>query len=193
MFEFIEGKIVEKTPAHLVLQEGGVGYYINISLFTFTGLPNEGIIRIFIHQVIREDANILFGFRTKEEREIFRQLISVSGIGANTARVILSSMTPDEVAQSIMEGNVSALQAIKGIGGKTAQRIIVDLKDKIAKGVNIDDLFLSERNTIRDEALSALVALGFAKKQAEKVVGKLLSQQPKMEVEDVVKQALKLL
>lgn len=193
MFEFIEGKIVEKTPAHLVLQEGGVGYYINISLFTFTGLPNEGIIRIFIHQVIREDANILFGFRTKEEREIFRQLISVSGIGANTARVILSSMTPDEVARSIMEGNVSALQAIKGIGGKTAQRIIVDLKDKIAKGVNIDDLFLSERNTIRDEALSALVALGFVKKQAEKVVGKLLSQQPKMEVEDVVKQALKLL
>lgn len=193
MFEFIEGKVAEKTPAYLILQDGGIGYYINISLFTYTKLPDNGIIRIFIHQVIREDANILFGFRTKEEREIFRQLISVSGIGANTARVILSSMTPDEVAQSIMEGNVSALQAIKGIGGKTAQRIIVDLKDKIAKGVNIDDLFLPERNTIRDEALSALVALGFAKRQAEKVVGKLLSQQPEMEVEDVVKQALKLL
>jgi len=193
MFEFIEGRVIEKTPAFLVLQEGGIGYYVNISLFTFSGLPNEGNTKIYIHQVIREDAHILFGFHTKEEREIFRQLISVSGIGANTARVILSSMTPDEVAQSIMEGNVSALQAIKGIGGKTAQRIIVDLKDKIAKGVNIDDLFLSERNTIRDEALSALVALGFVKRQAEKVVVKLLSQQPEMEVEDVVKQALKLL
>lgn len=193
MFEFIEGRIVEKTPAFLVLQEGGIGYFINISLFTFSGLPDEGTIRIYIHQVIREDAHILFGFRSKEEREIFRQLISVSGIGANTARVILSSMTPDEVAQSIMEGNVSALQSVKGIGGKTAQRIIVDLKDKIAKGVNIDDLFLTERNTIRDEALSALVALGFIKKQAEKVVGKLLSQQPEMGVEEVVKQALKLL
>lgn len=193
MYEFIEGRVIEKTPAYLVLQEGGTGFYINISLFTYSSLPDEGNIRIYIHQVIREDANILFGFRSKEEREVFRQLISVSGIGANTARVILSSMTPDEVAQSIMEGNVAALQSIKGIGGKTAQRIIVDLKDKIAKGVNIDDLFLSERNTIQDEALSALVALGFAKKQAEKVVGKLLSQKSDLNVEDVVKQALKLL
>ncbi len=193
MFEFIEGRIVEKTPANLVLQDGGVGYLINISLFTYSSLPDSGKVKIFIHQVIREDANILFGFGKREEREIFRQLISVSGIGANTARVILSSMTPDEVASSIMEGNVSALQAIKGIGGKTAQRIIVDLKDKIGKGADIDELFISERNTIRDEALSALVALGFAKKQVEKVTGKLLTQQPDLSVEEVVKQALKLL
>ena len=193
MYEFIEGRIVDKTPAHIVMQEGGIGYFIHISLFTFTGLPETGSARIYIHQVIREDAHILFGFFTREEREIFRQLISVSGIGANTARVILSSMTPEDIVQSIMEGNVAALQSIKGIGGKTAQRIIVDLKDKVAKGANQDELFLSERNTIRDEALSALVALGFVRKQAEKVVGDLLAKNPGMVVEEVVKQALKLL
>ncbi|MBE0653621.1 MAG: Holliday junction branch migration protein RuvA, partial [Bacteroidales bacterium] len=114
-------------------------------------------------------------------------------IGANTARVILSSMSPEDIIQSIMEGNVAALQSIKGIGAKTAQRIIVDLKDKVAKGANLDELFLSERNTIRDEALSALVALGFVRKQAEKVVGNLLAKNPGMVVEEVVKQALKLL
>lgn len=193
MFEFIEGRIIEKTPAYLVLQDGGTGYYINISLFTYSGIPAEGESRVYIHQVIREDANILYGFHTREEREIFRLLISVSGIGANTARMILSSLNPDEVTQSIMEGNVSALQGIKGIGAKTAQRIIVDLKDKIAKGVNIDELFISERNTIREEALSALTALGFGKKQAEKVVNKLLGKEPDLSVEEVVKQALKLL
>ena len=193
MFEFIEGRIVEKTPAHIVLQDGGIGYFIQISLFTYSGLPESGNSRIYIHQVIREDAHILFGFFTREEREIFRQLISVSGIGSNTARVILSSMTPDDVIQSIMAGNVAALQSIKGIGGKTAQRIIVDLKDKVAKGAHIDELFLTERNTIRDEALSALVALGFVKKQAEKVVGNLLAKNQGMAVEEVVKQALKLL
>lgn len=193
MFEFIEGRIIEKTPAYLVLQDGGTGYYINISLFTYSGIPIEGESRVYIHQVIREDANILYGFHTREEREIFRLLISVSGIGANTARMILSSLNPDEVTQAIMEGNVSALQGIKGIGAKTAQRIIVDLKDKIAKGVNIDELFISERNTIREEALSALTALGFGKKQAEKVVHKLLSKEPDLSVEEVVKQALKLL
>jgi len=193
MYEFIEGVIVEKTPAHLVLQDGGAGYFINISLYTYSGLPESGVVRVYIHQVIREDANILFGFLGRNERETFRHLISVSGIGANTARVILSSMTPDEVSQAITEGNVSALQSIKGIGGKTAQRIIVDLKDKIHKGGKIDDLFISERNTIREQSLSALVALGFAKKQVEKVIGKLLTEKPDLTVEDVVKQALKLL
>ncbi len=193
MYEFIEGVIVEKSPAHVVIQDGGIGYYINISLFTFPKLPASGITRIYIHQVVREDAQILFGFLTRDEREIFRHLISVSGIGANTARVILSSLSPGEVSQAILEGNVPLLQSIKGIGGKTAQRIIVDLKDKIHKGAKVDELFLSERNTIRDEALSALVALGFAKKQVEKVTGKLLSEQPDLTVEEVVKQALKLL
>jgi len=193
MFEFLEGTIEEKSPAQLILKCGNIGYFLNISLFTYSAIPENGDIRVYIHQVIREDANILYGFAGKEEREIFRQLISVSGIGANTARVILSSLTPDEVVYTIMEANVSALQAIKGIGGKTAQRIIVDLKDKVARGSQQDELFLSERNTIRDEALSALVALGFHKRQAEKVVGKLITQQPDINVEEVVKQALKLL
>jgi len=193
MFEFIEGTISEKNPANLILQDGGIGYLINISLYTYSSLPESGNVKIFIHQVIREDANILFGFGTRDEREIFRQLISVSGIGANTARLILSSLTPGEITHSILEGNVSALQAIKGIGGKTAQRIIVDLKDKVGKGANINELFISERNTIREEALSALVALGFVKKQAEKVIGRILTQQPDVSVEEVIKQALKLL
>lgn len=193
MFEFIEGIVVERTPAYMVLQNGGIAYYINISLFSYSSIPAEGKSKVYIHQVIREDANILFGFATKEEREVFRQLISVSGIGPNTARMILSSLSPDEVAVAIQEGNVPVLQGIKGIGGKTAQRIIVDLKDKIVKGGHLDELFHTERNTIRDESLSALVALGFAKKQVEKIVGNLLRQKPEMGVEEVVKQALKLL
>ena len=193
MFEFIEGNVVERTPAHIVVQDGGLGYFINISLFSYSSAPAEGKIRLYIHQLIREDANTLFGFMSLAEREIFRQLISVSGIGANTARMMLSSLSPDEIALAIQEGNVSALQGIKGIGGKTAQRVIIDLKDKIARSENLDELFLSERNTIKDESLSALVALGFAKKQVEKVVGNLLRQQPDLAVENVVKQALKLL
>ncbi len=193
MFEFIEGNVVERTPAHIVVQDGGLGYFINISLFSYSSAPAEGKIKLYIHQLIREDANTLFGFMSLAEREIFRQLISVSGIGANTARMMLSSLSPDEIALAIQEGNVSALQGIKGIGGKTAQRVIIDLKDKIARSENLDELFLSERNTIKDESLSALVALGFAKKQVEKVVGNLLRQQPDLAVENVVKQALKLL
>lgn len=193
MFEFIEGNVVERTPAHIILQEGGIGYFINISLFSYSSLPAEGKIRLFIHQVIREDAQLLFGFYSPEEREIFRQLISVSGVGANTARMMLSSLSPDEIAIAIQEGSVSTLQGIKGIGGKTAQRIIVDLKDKISKAGSIDELFTNERNTIQEESLSALVALGFARKQVEKVVGNLLRQQSDLGVEDVVKQALKLL
>jgi len=193
MYEFIEGAIIEKTPAHIVLQDGGVGYNVSISLFTYSSLPDSGTARVYIHQVVREDALILFGFAGQSERELFRHLISVSGIGANTARVILSSLTPDEVSVAIMEASVSTLQSIKGIGQKTAQRIIVDLKDKIYKGARVDELFLSERNTIREQSLSALVALGFAKKQVEKTVSKLMSDKPDLTVEDVVKQALKLL
>ncbi len=193
MYEFIEGAVIEKTPAHLILQDGGIGYHINISLFTYSGIPETGMVRVYIHQVVREDALILYGFAGRHERDMFRHLISVSGIGANTARIILSSLTPDEVSQAIISNDVAVLQGIKGIGAKTAQRVIVDLKDKIHKGAKSDELFLSERNTIRDEALSALVALGFAKKQVEKVTGKLFTEKPDLTVEDAVKKALKLL
>ncbi|MCK4920852.1 MAG: Holliday junction branch migration protein RuvA [Bacteroidales bacterium] len=193
MFEFIEGSIVEKTPAFIIIQCGGIAYYINTSLFTYSGLPKEENLRLYIHEVIREDSHTLYGFFTRIEREIFRQLISVSGIGANTARMILSSLTPNEVSEAIQDGNVAILQGIKGIGGKTAQRIIIDLKDKIGKAGNIDDLFITESNTIRNESLSALIALGFMRKHAEKIVGNLLTKQSGLSVEEVVKQALKLL
>ena len=193
MYEFIEGKIVEKTPAHLVLQAGSVGYFVNISVLTYSSLQNLDEARIYLHQVVREDAHILFGFLDREERNMFRLLISVNGIGPNTARVILSSITPREVELFILEGNVKSFQDVKGIGLKTAQRIIVDLKDKVGKGGKPSDLFISERNTIHEESLSALVALGFAKKQAEKVLGTLLIKNPGCTVEEAVKQALKML
>ncbi len=193
MYEFIEGKIIEKTPAHLVLQAGGVGYFINISLFTYSSLQNLTEARIYLHQVVREDAHILFGFLERDERSMFRLLISVTGIGPNTARIILSSVSSREVELFILEGNVKAFQDVKGIGLKTAQRIIVDLKDKVGKGGKPTDLFISERNTILEESLSALVALGFVKKQAEKVLGNLLVKNPNCTVEEAVKQALKML
>jgi len=193
MYEFIEGKIIEKTPAHLVLQAGGVGYFINISLFTYSSLQNLAEARIYLHQVVREDAHILFGFLDRDERSMFRLLISVTGIGPNTARIILSSVSSREVELLILEGNVKAFQDVKGIGLKTAQRIIVDLKDKVGKGGKPTDLFISERNTILEESLSALVALGFVKKQAEKVLGNLLVKNPNCTVEEAVKQALKML
>jgi Holliday junction DNA helicase RuvA len=141
--------------------------------------------------VVREDAQILYGFGGREEREIFRMLISVSGVGANTARLILSSLSPDEISQAILAGNVSVLQGIKGIGAKSAQRIIIDLKDKVGKGAGIDELFFSQDNTSRQEALSALVALGFQKKTVEKILTRILSEQPELSVEEVVKAALK--
>jgi len=193
MYEFIEGKIIEKTPAHLVVEAGGIGYLINISVLTYSALQNLSEAKIYLHQVVREDAHILFGFRNREERNIFRLLISVNGIGPNTARVILSSITPAEVELFILEGNVKSFQDVKGIGLKTAQRIIVDLKDKVGKGGESSDLFVSERNTIHEESLSALVALGFVKKQAEKVLGTLLVKNPGITVEQAVKQALKML
>jgi Holliday junction DNA helicase RuvA len=193
MFDFIEGNIIEKSPAHIVVEAGGVGYFINISVTTCSRLPDSGLKRIFIHQVVREDAHLLFGFAEREERTMFRLLLSVSGIGANTARVILSSLTSDEVTHAILEGDVHAFQSIKGIGLKTAQRIIVDLKDKVGKSGKTDELFIPERNTIREESLSALVALGYAKTQAEKIIGSIMIRNPSFTVEEVVKQALKML
>jgi Holliday junction DNA helicase RuvA len=191
MYEYIEGDFVEKSPAHLVVQAGPLAYYIHISVFTYSQVSSQSTGRIYIHFVVREDAQILYGFAGREEREIFRMLISVSGVGANTARLILSSLSPDEITQAILAGNVSLLQGIKGIGAKSAQRIIVDLKDKVGKGAGIDELFFSQDNTSREEALSALVALGFPKKTVDKAVTRILSEQPELSVEEVVKAALK--
>jgi Holliday junction DNA helicase RuvA len=191
MYEYIEGDYVEKSPAHLIVQAGHVAYYIHISLFTYSQISNLASGKIYLHFVVREDAQILYGFGGREEREIFRMLLSVSGVGANTARLILSSLSPGEITKAILAGNVSLLQGIKGIGAKTAQRIIIDLKDKVGKGSGIGELFFSQDNTSREEALSALVALGFPKKTVEKTVTRIISEQPELSVEEVVKAALK--
>ncbi|HEX3007781.1 MAG TPA: Holliday junction branch migration protein RuvA [Bacteroidales bacterium] len=194
MYEFIEGKLKELTPAYAIMQLGGIGYLVQISLNTYSQLNSSASkdnCNLFVHQVIREDAQLLFGFYTKLEREIFRLLITVSGVGANTARMILSSMNPDEISKAIADSNVNALKNVKGIGLKTAQRIIVDLKDKINLSSTGDENFLLKDNRIKDEALNALVTLGFPKSTVDKVLDKLLSAGNQYNVEDLVKQALK--
>ena len=193
MLDYIKGDIADLTPTYVILEQNGLGYEINISLFSYSQLQGHNHYKIYVHQVIREDAHLLFGFSTLDERRVFRLLISVSGVGANTARMILSSMSPSEVQQAIAEGNVNLLQSIKGIGAKSAQRIIVDLKDKVVKSVESAQLFKTTDNTIKKEALSALEILGFTRKQAEKVVDNLLMKNTEMPVEDLIKQALKLL
>lgn len=192
MYEFIEGEIIEKTPAYLIVKAGQIGYHLNISVFTYSSIGQATSGKFFLHQVVREDAQLLFGFAGKEERDIFRLLISVSGVGANTARLILSSMSPSEVKNAILSGNVVALQNIKGIGAKSAQRIIVDLRDKVGKAAETEELFITQDNTVKEEALSALVALGFPRKAVEKNLAKVMKGEDQS-VEDIVKAALKLM
>ncbi len=194
MFEYISGKLTEKNPAYLIVDNQGVGYYVNISLHTFSLLKDKTEAKILIHFVVREDAQILFGFAEEAERIIFRQLVSVSGVGANTARMILSSLSPQEVANAIANGEVAVLQKIKGIGAKSAQRIIVDLKDKILKTTIPSENLSIEYNRNKDDALIALVTLGFSKIQAEKTLKRVFTEiDEDAAVEEVIKQALKLL
>ncbi|HON18813.1 MAG TPA: Holliday junction branch migration protein RuvA [Salinivirgaceae bacterium] len=197
MFDYIKGEVVELNPTYVVLECRGIGYFIHISLNTFTGLQNQAPsvkeMKIFIQTIIREDAHLLYGFLTTEERTLFRQLISVSGIGANTARMILSSMSPTELVAAISGGDITSLKNVKGIGLKTAQRIIVELKDKISTETVSDHFFVTPNNTIQQEALSALVMLGFPKKSVEKVVADLIKERPKITVEELIKNALKIL
>jgi holliday junction DNA helicase RuvA len=191
MYEFISGQIVEINPTYAVVETGGIGYVINITLHAYTALEGKPETMLYLHQVVREDAHILYGFLQKAERELFRHLISVSGVGANTARVILSSLTPEELSRSIQSSDVDTLKRIKGIGLKTAQRIVVDLKDKVGKGSADNEIFTTLNNTIKQEALSALVMLGFAKNIAEKTIDQILKQNPNQTVEGVIKNALK--
>lgn len=193
MYDFISGKIVKSSPAHVVIENNGLGYFINISLNTFSSVKERKEASLFVHENIREDAYNLYGFFEESERDLFRHLISVSGIGPNTARMMLSSLQPDELRAAILTGNVDFLKGIKGIGLKTAQRIIVDLKDKLSKEPSDQKLFALTDNTVREEALSALVMLGFPKANAQKVVEKIISGQPDCKVELLVKQALKML
>ncbi len=191
MYEYIKARLVELNPAYAIMDTGGLAYFIHISLNTYSVLQEGNEYKIFIHQVIREDANLLFGFAEKPERELFRLLITVSGIGANTARMMLSSLTTNDIKQAILSGNVNLLQSIKGIGLKTAQRVIIDLKDKIGKSVSDTDIFGPESNTKRDEALSALVMLGFNKPAVEKILEKIFREKTDLSVEQIIKLSLK--
>jgi len=191
MYEFIRGTIVELNPASIIIESGGIGYFVNISLVTFTKLNGKNEVKLLIHQVVREDAHILYGFADTNERNLFRNLIMVNGVGANTAIMMLSSLSTEEIIAAVTTENVAVLKAVKGIGIKTAQRIIIDLKDKLGKLSDSTQFLLAADNTIQKEALSALVMLGFAKKEAEKVVSKILREEPNAKVESVIKQALK--
>ncbi len=191
MITHLTGKLVEKNPTHIIVECSGVGYFVNISLHTFSKISDSENIQIYTHLQIKEDSHTLFGFAEKSEREIFRLLLSVSGIGSSTARTMLSSMSPGQIRDAIAGGDVPAIQAIKGIGAKTAQRVILDLRDKILKVYNIDEVSVNSNNTNKDEALSALEVLGFARRQAEKVVDKVISQDPTLSVEDIIKLSLK--
>jgi Holliday junction DNA helicase RuvA len=191
MITHLEGKLVEKNPTDVVIDCNGVGYFINISLHTFSQIPDKENLRLYTYLQVREDSHSLYGFSSKTEREIFKLLISVSGIGANTARTMLSSLSPEQVKEGIAGGDVALIQSVKGIGVKTAQRVIIDLKDKVLKVYGIDELSLIPNNTNKDEALSALDVLGFNKKQSEKVVDRILKLHPEAQVEQIIKEALK--
>ncbi|MBP5498984.1 MAG: Holliday junction branch migration protein RuvA [Muribaculaceae bacterium] len=193
MYEYIKGTIVEISPAYVVLDNNGVGYMLNISLNCYTSLQHEKEAKLFVYEAIREDAHVLFGFVEKRERELFELLITVSGVGPNTARMILSSLTVGDLEQAIGSGNANALKSVKGIGGKTAQRIIVDLKDKInVVGVSFIDKG-ETRSAVYDEALAALVMLGFTQQMSQKALKKLFAQEPDVSVEDAIKKALKMM
>ncbi|MGI9547826.1 MAG: Holliday junction branch migration protein RuvA [Flavobacteriaceae bacterium] len=190
MISHLKGRLVEKNPTHVVIECAGVGYFVNISLHTYSQISDTESIQLFTHLLVREDAHILYGFVENAEREIFRLLLSVSGIGASTARTLLSSLSPEQTRDAIASGDVAKIQAVKGIGAKTAQRVIVDLKDKILKFYDISEVSPNSNNTNREEALSALEVLGFIRKQAERAVDKVISQDPSMSVEDIIKLAL---
>lgn len=191
MIAHIQGKLVEKTPTEVVIDCGGVGYHINISLHTYSLLPASDFIKLYTHVQIKEDAHTLFGFMEKTEREIFKMMLTVSGIGASIARTMLSSLEPKQIIQAIASGDVPTIQSIKGIGAKTAQRVIIELKDKVLKLYDLVEVSLIQNNTNKDEALSALEVLGFLRKNAEKVVDKIAKENPEATVEFIIKQALK--
>lgn len=191
MITHLRGKLVEKNPTYVIVECGGVGYFLNISLHTFSLLSDEENIFVYTDLLVKEDSHTLYGFAERAERDVFRLLISVSGVGASTARTMLSSLSPADVRDAIANGDVPVIQSVKGIGAKTAQRVILDLKDKILKVYDIGEVSQKSNNTNKEEALSALEVLGFTRKQSEKVVDKVLSQDTLLSVENIIKQALK--
>ncbi|MFT5761564.1 MAG: Holliday junction DNA helicase RuvA [Polaribacter sp.] len=191
MITQIKGRLVEKNPTHVVVDCSGVGYLLHISLNTFSSLPESEAITLYTHLSVKEDSHTLFGFIDKTEREIFRLLISVSGVGPSIARTMLSSMSSEEIQQAIATENIALIQSVKGIGAKTAQRVIIDLKDKILKTFDLDTISVIKNNTNKDEALSALEVLGFNRKQSDKALNAVLKEQPEASVELLIKSALK--
>lgn len=191
MITHIEGKLVEKNLTDVVIDCNGVGYHLHISLHTYSQIPDQEKLKLYTYLLIREDSHTLYGFSSVAEREIFKLLISVSGVGASTARTMLSSLTPKQVREGIAVGNVSLIQSIKGIGAKTAQRVILDLKDKVLKVYDIDEVSLNKNNTSKEEALSALEVLGFVRKQSERIIDKIITNDPEANVETIIKEALK--
>jgi Holliday junction DNA helicase RuvA len=191
MISHLNGKLIEKNPTALIIECSGVGYEVKISLTTFSAIGSDESIKIFTQFIVREDAQLLFGFATKEERDIFNHLISVSGIGPNTAMIMLSSLTPVEVAHAIQSDDVKTIQSVKGIGVKTAQRVIIDLKDKMVKMAFSTENVFTQNNTNRFDALTALVSLGFDKKLVDKALDKIATGEET--VEQLIKQALKIL
>jgi Holliday junction DNA helicase RuvA len=191
MIAHLQGKLVEKTPTEVIIDCNGVGYHVNISLHTYSLLPASDSIKLFTYLQIKEDSHTLFGFAEKSEREIFKMLLSVSGIGASIARTMLSSLEPKQIIHAIASADVITIQSIKGIGSKTAQRVILDLKDKVLKLYDLDEVSMSQSNTNKDEALCALEVLGFIRKSAERVVEKIVKENPDATVENIIKLALK--
>ena len=191
MITHIQGKLVEKNPTDVVIDCNGVGYMLNISLHTYSQIPNQEHLKLYTHLQIKEDSHTLYGFSSLGERQIFRLLISVSGIGTSTARTMLSSLTPKQVREGIALEDIALIQSVLGIGLKTAQRVVIELKDKVLKAYDIDEGITFQSNTNKDEALSALEVLGFTKKQSERVVDKIVSINQEASVEAIIKEALK--
>lgn len=190
VYEYISGKLVEITPATAIVEQSGLGYFVQISLNTFSQIRKKTEVKLFIQEIIREDTHDLYGFSEQTERELFRLLVTVNGVGASIARMMLSSIPPAELQKAILTEDVNQLKSVKGIGAKTAQRIIIDLRDKLGKVGESSQIFSASDNTSREEALSALVMLGFGKSESVKVLDKLLASEPNMGVEGLVKMAL---
>jgi len=191
MYEFIKGTISGLTPAGVVVETGGIGYFLHISVNTYSRINGNEQCKLFLHQVVREDAHLLYGFGDKDERDFFRMLIAVNGIGAAIAIMMLSSYLPDDLRNAILTENVNLLKSIKGIGAKTAQRVIIELKDKVGKGGASDKIFKTGDSVVRNEALSALEMLGFNKKAVENSLDQIIAAQPGLTVEQLLKVALK--
>jgi len=191
MITHIEGRLVEKNPAYAIIDCHGVGYLIYITLYTFEKIPNQENIKLFTYFMVREDSQMLYGFYESAEREMFKLLINVNGIGPSAARMILSTLAPDSFQKAVLDDDVNTLKSVKGIGVKSAQRIIIELKDKISKTLVANDVYLPGENKIKQEALNALEVLGFTRKQVEKKITRLIEQNSKISLEELIKLTLK--